>query len=247
MRGGTYLPFFIRTDMENNYYYGYDTAAVEKATNVMIKNVYLWMCSALAITGLTAYYVANSPAILSWMFSNPWIVFALIVAELGLVIGLSASINRINALTATIMFLAYSVINGMTLSTIFLVYEIGSITSTFFVTAGTFGAMAIYGSVTKKDLTRIGNLCIMAVIGLIIATLVNLFIKSSMMEMIVSGVGVLVFVGLTAYDAQKIKNAFYGVAESDEASKYAVIGALELYLDFVNLFLYLLRFFGRRN
>lgn len=233
--------------MENNYYYGYDTAAVEKATNVMIKNVYLWMCGALAITGLTAYYVANNPAILSWMFGNPWIVFALIVAELGLVIGLSASINRINALTATIMFLAYSVINGMTLSTIFLVYEIGSITSTFFVTAGTFGAMAIYGSVTNKDLTRIGNLCIMAVIGLIIAALVNLFIKSSMMDMVVSGVGVLVFVGLTAYDAQKIKNAFYSVAESDEASKYAVIGALELYLDFVNLFLYLLRFFGKRN
>ena len=233
--------------MENNYYYGYDTAAVEKATNVMIKNVYLWMCGALAITGLTAYYVANNPAILSWMFGNPWIVFALIVAEIGLVIGLSASINRINALTATIMFLAYSVINGMTLSTIFLVYEIGSITSTFFVTAGTFGAMAIYGSVTNKDLTRIGNLCIMAVIGLIIAAVVNLFIKSSMMDMVVSGVGVLVFVGLTAYDAQKIKNAFYGVAESEEASKYAVIGALELYLDFVNLFLYLLRFFGKRN
>ena len=233
--------------MENNYYYGYDTAAVEKATNVMIKNVYLWMCGALAITGLTAYYVANNPAILSWMFGNPWIVFALIFAELGLVIGLSASINRINALTATIMFLAYSVINGMTLSTIFLVYEIGSITSTFFVTAGTFGTMAIYGSVTNKDLTRIGNLCIMAVIGLIIAAVVNLFIKSSMMDMVVSGVGVLVFVGLTAYDAQKIKNAFYSVAESDEASKYAVIGALELYLDFVNLFLYLLRFFGKRN
>lgn len=228
-------------------YYGYNTAAVEKATNVMIKNVYLWMCGALAITGLTAYYVASSPAILSWMFSNAWTIFALIIAELGLVIGLSAAINRISALTATLMFLAYSVINGMTLSTIFLVYEIGSIASTFFVTAGTFGAMAIYGSVTQKDLTKVGNLCIMAVIGLIIATLVNLFIKSTMMEMIVSGVGVLVFVGLTAYDAQKIKEAFYGVAESEEANKFAVIGALNLYLDFVNLFLYLLRLFGRRK
>ena len=105
-------PFFIRTDMENNYYYGYNTAAVEKATNVMIKNVYLWMCGALAITGLTAYYVASSQAILSWMFSNAWIMIALIVAELGLVIGLSAAINRISALTATLMFLAYSVVNG---------------------------------------------------------------------------------------------------------------------------------------
>lgn len=240
-------PFFIRTDMENNYYYGYNSAAVEKATNVMIKNVYLWMCGALAITGLTAYYVASSQAILSWMFSNAWIMIALIVAELGLVIGLSAAINRISALTATLMFLAYSVVNGMTLCTIFLVYKLGSIASTFFVTAGTFGAMAIYGSVTKKDLTRVGNLCIMAVIGLIIATLVNLVIKSTMMEMIVSGVGVLVFVGLTAYDAQKIKEAFYGVAESEEANKFAVIGALNLYLDFVNLFLYLLRLFGRRK
>ena len=135
----------------------------------------------------------------------------------------------------------------MALCTIFLVYELGSIASTFFVTAGTFGAMAIYGSVTKKDLTKVGNLCIMAVIGLIIATLVNLVIKSTMMEMIVSGVGVLVFVGLTAYDAQKIKGAFYGVAESEEANKFAVIGALNLYLDFVNLFLYLLRLFGRRK
>ena len=240
-------PFFIRIDMENNYYYGYNSAAVEKATNVMIKNVYLWMCGALAITGLTAYYVASSQAILSWMFSNAWIMIALIVAELGLVIGLSAAINRISALTATLMFLAYSVVNGMTLCTIFLVYELGSIASTFFVTAGTFGAMAIYGSVTKKDLTKVGNLCIMAVIGLIIATLVNLVIKSTMMEMIVSGVGVLVFVGLTAYDAQKIKEAFYGVAESEEANKFAVIGALNLYLDFVNLFLYLLRLFGRRK
>ena len=240
-------PYFIRTDMENNYYYGYNTAAVEKATNVMIKNVYLWMCGALAITGLTAYYVASSQAILSWMFSNAWIMIALIVAELGLVIGLSAAINRISALTATLMFLAYSVVNGMTLCTFFLVYELGSIASTFFVTAGTFGAMAIYGSVTKKDLTKVGNLCIMAVIGLIIATLVNLVIKSTMMEMIVSGVGVLVFVGLTAYDAQKIKETFYGVAESEEANKFAVIGALNLYLDFVNLFIYLLRLFGRRK
>lgn len=169
--------------MEN--FYGYTIAAIEKATNVMIKKVYLWMCGALAITGLTAYYVATNLTILTWLFSNSWIMIALIVAELGLVIGLSAAINRISSLTATLMFLAYSVVNGMTLCTIFLVYEIGSIASTFFITTGTFGAMALYGSVTKKDLTKVGNLCLMAVIGLIIATLVNIFFKSTMLEMFV--------------------------------------------------------------
>ena len=145
------------------------------------------------------------------------------------------------------MFALYSVLNGVTLSSIFLVYEIGSIATTFFVTAGTFGAMAIYGSVTKKDLTKVGNLCMMAVIGLIIATVVNLLIRSTMADMIISGVGVLVFVGLTAYDAQKIKNMLYGAEESEMTNKIAVLGALSLYLDFINLFLYLLRFFGRRK
>jgi FtsH-binding integral membrane protein len=145
------------------------------------------------------------------------------------------------------MFALYSVLNGVTLSSIFLVYEIGSIATTFFVAAGTFGAMAIYGSVTKKDLTKVGNLCMMAVIGLIIATVVNLLIRSTMADMIISGVGVLVFVGLTAYDAQKIKNMLYGAEESEMTNKIAVLGALSLYLDFINLFLYLLRFFGRRK
>lgn len=237
--------------MNSNYYntpyqniYG---GVSETVTNKMVRNVYLWMTAALAITGLVAYYVAGSQAILSALFSNGWTIFVLFFAEIGLVIGLSAAINKISALTATLMFALYSVLNGVTLSSIFLVYEIGSIATTFFVAAGTFGAMAIYGSVTKKDLTKVGNLCMMAVIGLIIATVVNLLIRSTMADMIISGVGVLVFVGLTAYDAQKIKNMLYGAEESEMTNKIAVLGALSLYLDFINLFLYLLRFFGRRK
>lgn len=237
--------------MNSNYYntpypniYG---SVSETVTNKMVRNVYLWMTAALAITGLVAYYVAGSQAILSALFSNGWTILVLFLAEIGLVIGLSAAINKISALTATFMFALYSIINGVTLSSIFLVYEIGSIATTFFVAAGTFGAMAIYGSVTKKDLTKVGNLCMMAVIGLIIATVVNLLIRSTMADMIISGVGVLVFVGLTAYDAQKIKNMLYGAEESEMTNKIAVLGALSLYLDFINLFLYLLRFFGRRK
>ena len=237
--------------MNSNYYntpyqniYG---SVSETVTNKMVRNVYLWMTAALAITGLVAYYVAGSQAILSALFSNGWTIFVLFFAEIGLVIGLSAAINKISALTATLMFALYSVLNGVTLSSIFLVYEIGSIATTFFVAAGTFGAMAIYGSVTKKDLTKVGNLCMMAVIGLIIATVVNIIIRSTMADMIISGVGVLVFVGLTAYDAQKIKNMLYGAEESEMTNKIAVLGALSLYLDFINLFLYLLRFFGRRK
>lgn len=237
--------------MENRYfnanYYGNRKMVTEVAVGTMLRNVYLWMTGALAITGLTAYYVSGNASLLSAIFSSGWTVLVLFLAEIGLVIGLSAAINRISALTATLMFLLYSVLNGVTMSTIFLVYEIGSIASTFFVAAGTFGAMAIYGSVTRKDLTKVGNLCIMAVIGLIIATLVNLLIKSTVIEMIVSGVGVLVFVGLTAYDAQKIKAMLYDAEDNDTNAKIAVLGALSLYLDFINLFLYLLRIFGRRR
>ncbi len=234
---------------ENTYYPNYYGKAIvtETVTNKMIRNVYLWMCGALAITGLTAYYVATTPNILSWVFGNSWVFIGLIIAELALVIGLSAAINKISSVTATLMFILYSVVNGMTLSSIFVVYELGSIASTFFVTAGTFGVMSVYGSVTKKDLTKIGNLCIMAVIGLILATLVNLLIKSSVLELIVSCVGILVFVGLTAYDAQKIKGMLQGAEENEMTSKIAVLGALSLYLDFINIFLYLLRLFGRRN
>ncbi|MBQ9641801.1 MAG: Bax inhibitor-1/YccA family protein [Bacteroidaceae bacterium] len=225
----------------------YETASTAVAENTLIKNVYLWMCGALVITGLTSYYVANNFSLQEAIFSSPLVFYGLIIAEFALVIGLTAAINKISALTATLMFLLYSVINGATLSSIFLIYEIGSITTTFFVTAGTFGAMAIYGSITQRDLTKLGGILTMALIGIILATLVNLFLKSGMMDTIISIIGVIIFVGLTAYDAQKIK-AMLGNAEiNDTTQKLAVLGALTLYLDFVNLFLYLLRFMGKRN
>ena len=231
----------------NTSYPGAYRGVSEAIANKMVRNVYLWMTAALALTGLVAFYVAGSEAILTAIFSNGWSLILLFLAEIGLVVGLTAAINKISAATATLMFALYSIINGVTLSSIFLVYEIASIASTFFITGATFGVMAIYGSVTKQDLTKIGNLCIMAVIGLVIATIVNLFIGSSMIELIVSGVGVLVFVGLTAYDSQKIKNMLYGAEENEMTNKVAVLGALSIYLDFINLFLYLLRLFGRRK
>ena len=222
----------------------YETSATVAAQSSLIKNVYIWMCGALAITGLTAYYIGTSYDLLSYIYGSKIIFWGLIIAEFALVIGINASINKISALTATLLFILYSVINGATLASIFAVYSMTAIAKTFFITAGTFGAMAIYGSVTKNDLSKISNILFMALIGLIIAGIVNIFLKSSTMDLIVSGIGVLVFVGLTAWDAQKIKAMLYGVEDNETTQKIAVLGALSLYLDFVNLFLYLLRFFG---
>lgn len=222
-------------------------SAVETATNTMIRKAYFWMCAALAITGLTAYYTAITPAVLNWVFAGKWTIIGLIVAEFALVIGLTAAFHKMSAMMATLMFCLYSVINGLTLSSIFLVYSINSISTAFFTSAATFGVMAIYGSVTKKDLTRLGSLCFMAVIGLVIAMLVNIFLQNSVLDMIISGVGVLVFVGLTAWDAQKIKAMLYNAEENEATTKLAVYGALSLYLDFINLFLYILRIFGSRK
>ena len=234
--------------MENNNYIQNVEARTREGigvrTNTMIRKVYLWMFLALVVSGLTAYYVASTPSILEAIFMNSWAVWALLIGEIVLVVALNAAINKINAVAATLMFLLYSVINGVTLSFIFIVYSGQTIATTFFVTAGTYAAMAVYGSVTRKDLTKMGSIAMMALIGLIIASVVNIFLKSNTMGFIISIIGVLLFVGLTAYDAQKIKAAFEGVEESDTASKYAVLGALTLYLDFINLFLFLLRIFG---
>lgn len=225
----------------------YDGTVESVSETALINKVYQWMCFALAITGVTSYGVAGSPALFSLIYGNPLIFYGLIIGELALVISLSAAINKLSSTAATMLFILYSVINGATLASIFLIYEIGSIVSTFFVAAGTFGAMALYGSKTKKDLTSIGNLCYMAVIGLIIAMVVNMFVHSTMLELIVSVIGVIVFVGITAYDAQKLKHMFMGIEDNSETQKYAVLGALTIYLDFVNLFLYLLRLLGRKK
>lgn len=216
----------------------------------LFRQVYLWMAMALAITGMMALLVAGSPAMLSLIFSSKFSFLVLIVAEIALVWYLSARIERLSFTTATLMFIIYSLLNGAMLSSIFLLYTAASIATTFFVTAGTFGVMCVYGYLTKRDLTSIGNICLMAVIGLIIAGLVNIFLQSSMMSLIISGIGVLVFVGLTAYDTQKIKHLLVqeGLEVNDSTNKIALLGSLTLYLDFINLFLYLLRFLGdRRN
>lgn len=215
---------------------------------VLMRKVYLWMTLALAITGITAYYVATNETILTAIFTNQILFWGLVIAELALVFGLSAAINRLSLTTATLMFVLYSIINGVTMSFIFLAYTMSSITSVFFITAGTFAAMALFGYFTKTDLSSMGKILLMALIGIIIATLVNIFLKSSGLTLILNYLGVLVFVGLTAYDTQKIKQMLLMAPDAGEgAQKVALLGALSLYLDFINLFIYLLRIFGGKR
>ena len=222
----------------------------ERATTVQtdfIRRVYNWMALGLAVTAVVALYAVNSGLIFS-LLGNPMVMLLLIVGEFGLVIALSAAIGRFQSSTALFMFFAYSFLNGLTLSTIFLIYTKASIANTFFVTAGTFAAMSLYGYTTKRDLTSIGSFLMMGLIGIIIASFVNFFFRSPAFYWLITYAGIAIFVGLTAYDAQKIKEmAYAGFAGSEEERKGAVIGALRLYLDFINLFLLLLRIFGRRN
>ena len=239
----------------SNIDYGMDTVGtrerellMSEAFPVLMRKVYTWMALALVITGLTAYYVASSPAVLSLIFGNQIVFWGLLIGEFALVMGVTAAINRLSLTTATLLFVLYSVINGATLSSIFMVYTMSSITSVFFITAGTFAAMAAFGYFTKTDLTSMGKILLMALIGLIIATLVNIFMKSEGLAVILNYLGVLVFVGLTAYDSQKIKEMMLMAPDAGEgAQKLALLGALSLYLDFINLFLYLLRIFGSRR
>ena len=215
----------------------------------LMRKVYVWMTLALVLTGITAYGVASSPSLMMTIIQTPAIMWGLIIAELAIVIAISAAINRLFLTTATLLFVPYSVLNGATFSLIFAVYTMSSIANVFFITAGTFGVMAAYGYFTKRDLSSLGRLLLMALIGLIIATLVNVFlVKSSGFDLILSYAGVLIFVGLTAYDTQKIKQMLAMQTDMGEgAQKVALLGALSLYLDFINLFLYLLRIFGRRE
>ncbi len=218
--------------------------------NEFVRSVYNWMAVGLALTGAIAYGVAGSPSMVRLIFGNQILFFGLIIAELGLVFYLSARIQRLQAGTATALFVLYAGLNGVTLSFIFLVYTKTSIASTFFICAGTFVAASIYGMSTKRDLTSMGSFMAMGLIGIIIASVVNLFLRSTGMQMIISYIGVIVFVGLTAYDTQKLK----GMAMTQPAGldagvvrKGAILGALSLYLDFINLFLMLLRILGNRE
>ncbi|MFZ5563313.1 MAG: Bax inhibitor-1/YccA family protein [Thermodesulfobacteriota bacterium] len=215
--------------------------------NTFIRSVYGWMAAGLALTGVMAYYVSHSEAMVRLVFGNQALFFGLIIAELGLVFYLSARIQKIQATTATALFIIYAMLNGVTLSFIFLAFTAASIASTFFVCAATFGVCSIYGMVTKKDLTGIGQFMFMGLIGIIIASVVNIFMRNPAMDMIISYIGVFVFVGLTAYDTQKLKHMALTQPDGLDAAvvrKGAIMGALALYLDFINMFLFLLRILG---
>lgn len=222
--------------------------AMSTAFSALMRKVFIWMALALVITGVTAYGVATTPSLLIAIVTNKALFWGLIIAELALVFAVSGAINRLSLTTATLLFVLYSVVNGATLSVIFLAYSMPAIIQTFFITAGTFGVMALVGYTTKTDLTSLGKLLFMALIGLVIATVVNMFVGSTGFDYILSYVGVLIFVGLTAYDTQKIKQMCMQAPDAGEhMQKLALLGALSLYLDFINLFLYLLRIFGNNK
>ena len=215
----------------------------------LMRSVYIWMALALAVTGLTAMTIATQPQIVYAIFANRAIFWMLMLAELGMVIYLSARIMSMSFATAGIVFVVYALLNGVTLSSLFMAYTAESIAQTLFVTAGTFGAMAVIGFLVKRDLSAIGRFFYMALIGLIIATVANAFFHNSGLAMICNYAGVVIFSGLTAYDTQKIKNMLvqFGDRRDETVMKLALLGSLSLYLDFINLFLYLLRFLGNRR
>lgn len=232
--------------MENLYDSSYKSTANSSVLSIVMRKVYVRMFLALVVTAFTALYVVSSPSLLMTIMGSRAIFFGLIIAELAIVFVVSGMLHKLSSTTAVLLFYLYAILNGVVFSSIFVVYSLGSIAYTFFITAGVFGAMSVYGLVTKNDMTKFGSYCMMALFGLIIATVVNIFVASSTLDWIISFVGVALFIGLTAWDTQKIKNAAY-VVEPSQMGKLATIGALSLYLDFINLFLYLLRFFGRGN
>ena len=235
---------------DNNYPdYNYPRQSVQSLdvrVSQAMKLVYLKMTLGLLVTAFVAYFGAQSFSLISWFANNSWAMIMLFIVELGLVLGISGGINKLSSPVATALFYLFAVVNGLMLFPIFLVYTQASIAKTFFITAGVFGAMSVYGYFTNQDLTKWGSFLLMALIGLIICSVVNIFLHSSTMDWIISGAGVLIFVGLTAWDTQQIK-AMAMQAPMESTGKLATLGALSLYLDFINLFLYLLRFFGNSS
>ena len=237
----------------NNYENGYQTAVqaenemtLQRYVAAVMRRVYGKMTLGLLLTAVVSMLVVSSPAALSLLFSTRAAIWILFAVEIGLVIYLSARINKLSTGAATALFFLYSALNGVTLAPIFLVYTGASIAKAFFITSGMFGAMTIFGYVTRQDLSKIGSFLMMALFGLIACLLVNLFWQNSMFELLISFAGVLIFVGLTAWDTQAIKR-MCAEADSTMVGKVATMGALTLYLDFINLFIYLLRIFGNRN
>lgn len=228
--------------------YSATNVAGTTAVSTLLKSVYLQMATALSITGLVAYFLSQSMDFWYFMSENPPFIWIILIAQIGVVVWLSARLNSMSISAATLLFILYSVLMGVTMTTIFMIYTAASIASTFFITAGMFFVMSIVGFVTRIDLTRVGSILVMALIGIIIASVVNIFLNSETLYWIISYAGVIIFVGLTAYDTQKIKGMIAEYGAVDEVGyKLALLGALTLYLDFINLFLFLLRIFGNRK
>jgi FtsH-binding integral membrane protein len=230
----------------NPYAAPVNRAQIGADSNAFLRKVYAYMAAGLFATAVTATAVASSETLLELIVGNRIVFYGLLLGELGMVFAFSALVSRMSTAAAAALFFAYAVVNGLTLSVIFLAYTASSIGSTFFVTAGTFGALSAYGYATKRDLSGLGSFAMMGLIGLVIASLVNLFLKSTMIYWLTTFVGVIVFTALTAYDTQKLKR-FAAAVSPEQQSKVALQGALMLYLDFINLFLYLLRLLGRRR
>lgn len=235
-----YPPYFNRAQYEQQ------ARSLDTRVSQVMKRVYFKMFLGLLVTAFVALWCQTSPAVINFFITNSWSMWLLIIAELGLVIGLTGAINRLSSTAATGLFYLFAVVNGLMLFPIFMVYSPDSIAKTFFITAGVFGAMSVYGFFTSQNLAKMGSFLVMALIGLIVVSLVNIFLKSSGLDWIISGIGVLLFIGLTAWDTQQIKTMAQQ-APGSSVGKLATIGALSLYLDFINLFLYLLRFFGNRD
>ncbi len=231
--------------MSFNPSFGIDRAAA--VTRGAMDRVYLWMTAGLLLTGAVAVGVANSPELQALIFGNGVILIGLIVAQFGIVIGLTWLIQRISAPVATALFLLYAALTGLTLSSVFLAYTSASVATTFFVTAGAFAGLSAFGYLTKRDLSGIGRFLVMALIGLLLATVANFFLRNSGLTLVLTYLGVLIFAGLTAYDTQRIKTMMADVQGEEGIQRMAIYGALTLYLDFINLFLYLLRILGDRR
>lgn len=233
---------------QNPYSNAYAQSPAFVQSNVL-NQTYMWMTAGLCLTAVIALVVSQSGYLSDLVYTMPIIWIGFLIAELALVFGISAGINRLSPTVATTLFLVYSALNGITLSFIFLAYTLPSLSATFFVTAGMFGIVSLYGYTTKRDLSGIGRIAIMALIGLILASIVNIFVASSSLDWLITYAGVIIFVALTAYDTQKIKRWSQRVAPSDTVTiqRLGILGALTLYLDFINLFLFMLRIMGRRR
>jgi uncharacterized protein len=209
-----------------------------------LSQVYLWMTAGLLVTSAVAAYTTSAPSVLNLIYGNPFTIWVLFIAQIGLVIGLSAAIDRLAPLAAMALFVTYAALNGLTLSALFIVYTYTSIGQAFLATAATFGVMSLYSAITKRDLSTAGNLLVMALIGFLIGSVVNLFWANSALYWVLTYLGIAVFIGLTAWDTQQIKRLIQQAQDDTAAERVAIIGALKLYLDFINLFVLFLRVFG---